>query len=157
MRRRGVILVTVLFLVLFLAILGTHLFYLKMMEHRTGALHTEALQAFEAAQAGLEDARVKLSKNPSWPYHTSDQKVYVYTSQLDWDTDVETNRRPPPQQAMKALSFRVAIEWVEGGPIILTAWGLVGDVAQPIAQRELTALYDPASGKLRQFADWGSY
>jgi len=141
--RRGVVLVGVLFLMLFMAILAAHVFYMRMTEHRAGVLHLAEVQAQRAALSGLEDAKVKLMKDPLWPHTTVSQKVYVYGDTLSWGS-------------YGLAGYRVAVRRKKPN-VVVTCWGYVGDPAKPTAQRQVQAVFDPATAKFSSYVDWGSF
>ncbi len=142
--KRGVVLVGVLFLMIFMAILAANIFYLRMAEQRAGVLHVQELQAWQAAESGLEDAKVKLMKDALWPPMTVSQKAYVYSDTLSWGV-------------YALASWRVAVRPKRADTVVVTSWGFVGDPEKPVAQRQVQAIFNPQTGQFSSFVDWGSF
>lgn len=128
-------------LLAFMAILATHVFHLMMVEQRNSRLEMHGVAAFEAAQAGLDEARAKMSKCFTWLSLSANQKVFVLSNEVSTEP--------------VRVSYRVQIEPVSGG-IRVTSRGIVGPLLSPLAQRQVTAVFDVASGRYTQFMDWGS-
>lgn len=139
--RRGAILIAALCLLVLMAVLASHQFYMMMLEQRNSNLRLREVQAFEAAQAGLDDARVKMSKSFTWMSMSANQKVFVYTAMLN--------------ASVPTSSFRITIEPLDVG-LRVTSRGFVGPPQAPLAQRQLTALFNTSNGHYTQFIDWGS-
>jgi hypothetical protein len=131
---------------LFLAILACCLVYLKMIEHRMGIYHKAALSALYLADAGLEDAKVKLNKNRSFPDFSDGQKSFVYLETVSWGAHEEgtfiVTITKPDDPASTYYDIMVN--------------GVLGDVESPEASRQLQVKYNRNTARFENFIDWGS-
>lgn len=82
MKRRGFLLVTVLLLLLILLILGLTFIGRKAIQYRRASLAEQSLAARCLAEAGMEEALLKLQRDLLFPPLTKDQKRYSYTEEV---------------------------------------------------------------------------
>ncbi len=86
MKQRGLALMLVLFLTAFLLILALGLLQRRAAQYRSANSQAESLKAYELAQAGLESARVRLDKDPSFPPRGEHQQTFSCTEPV-YDVD----------------------------------------------------------------------
>ena len=83
--RRGAALISVLFSLSLLAILGAAMLQRQRLAYAEAALSRQGLQALALAEAGLEDARIKLEKDGWFPPAGSPEQVrFSYSEELQW-------------------------------------------------------------------------
>lgn len=132
--------VATLLLATLLLVLASTLLHTQAQKYRGAALENYRVQAIALAEAGLEDARVKLEKDGSFPPVGSDeQTAFEYTEKLPSDGPnelvyqvvIDTSRRFTPHQIIQIRST-----------------GRIGPTNQPLSIYTLKADLD-ASPNLR--------
>jgi len=131
LRRRGFLLMASLLVLIFLLLLGMGLMSAQAARYRGVNRSQEAAQAFQLAQAGLEDIRFKLEVDPGFPPNPGDdQPLFNFAEDVRIGTDevgsyevlLDRGRENPPYQL-----------------ITVTCIGTVGPKERPVAQRILKA------------------
>lgn len=120
-----------LLVLIFLLLLGMGLMSAQTARYRGVNRSQEAAQAFQLAQAGLEDIRFKLEVDPGFPPNPGDdQPLFNYAE------DVKIG-------AVEVGSYEVLLDRSHQKPpyqlISVTSTGTVGPKEHPIAQRVLKA------------------
>ncbi len=81
--RKGFLLVFALLLSVFIAIIGFGMLGARKGNYAASRAAIEAVQAKALARSGVEDIRVKLSKNPFFPTGVGDeQTIFSYTEEV---------------------------------------------------------------------------
>lgn len=110
----------------------------------------QALRAEGLAEAGLEDARVKLDRDLTFPPPGAvDQLVFTYEEpvmSLDGSTQVG-NYRVTIDKRWAEPPFRL---------VRITSVGTVGDESTPVARRELTAELHLPTFRYVHWSEWGA-
>ncbi|MBM3460523.1 MAG: hypothetical protein FJX76_00285 [Armatimonadetes bacterium] len=137
MRRRGFTLVVGMCVTAILLVMGLALLGIKMAQYRGAMQASQSAQAAAIAEAGLEDARAKLEKDPSFPPRlTDDTLTYSYAEDF---TDVDgafLGRYTVTIDMSKSRApWRV---------VLLTSQGTLGSESAPQARRRLHAELDVA-------------
>ena len=131
LKRRGFLLMVSLLILIFLLVLGMGLMSAQSARYRGLNRAQEAAQAFQLAQAGLEDIRLKLEIDPSFPPNPGDdQPLFNFAEDVQIGPDtigsyevlLDRDFERPPYQLIR-----------------ITATGTVGPKERPIAQRVLKA------------------
>lgn len=151
------LLVLAILLLAGLAFLGT-----RVLQYRASNESVWASQALALAEAGLEDARIKLQKDLFFPPPTSDEQLkFSYVEEFpdpasgqqgSYEVTIDLSRSEAPYQVLR-----------------VRALGVVGSRQLALARRVLEAEYDlaafdrlnptqpnPNSGRFIQFVDQGS-
>lgn len=131
LRRRGFLILASLVILIFLLILGMGLMSAQQARYRGLQRCQEAAQAFQLAQAAMEDIRYKLEADPTFPPNpANDQPLFNYAE----DVDVGGTR---------VGSYEVLLDRSLAGPpyqiLRVTCTGTVGPKESPTAQRVLRA------------------
>ncbi|MCE7870451.1 hypothetical protein DYH09_08765 [bacterium CPR1] len=110
----------------------------KVLQYRGAYRACESAQALALARAGLEDARVKLERDHSFPPRgTPDQDWFSYTERV---TDLGSN--------VEIGSYTVTIDISMRNPPYeiyrITSIGQAGPMVDPVARRKLYAELDVA-------------
>jgi hypothetical protein len=131
LKRRGFLLMVSLLILIFLLVLGMGLMSAQSARYRGLNRSQEAAQAFQLAQAGLEDIRFKLEIDPSFPPNPGDdQPLFNFAEDVQIGPDaigsyevlLDRSYEKPPYQLIR-----------------ITSTGTVGPKERPIAQRVLKA------------------
>ena len=131
LKRRGFLLMVSLLVLIFLLLLGMGMMTAQTARYRGVNRCQEAAQAFQLAQAGLEDIRFKLEVDPGFPPNPGDdQPLFNYAEDVTIGSDdigsyevvLDREHQKPPYQLMR-----------------VTSTGTVGPKEHPIAQRILKA------------------
>ena len=129
LKRRGFLLMVSLLILIFLMVLGMGLMSAQSARYRGLNRAQEAAQAFQLAQAGLEDIRLKLEIDPSFPPNPGDdQPLFNFAEDVTVGPDsigsyevlLDRDFEKPPYQLIR-----------------ITSTGTVGPKERPIAQRVL--------------------
>lgn len=163
-RASGFMLVAALLITgLFLAT-GLGIMSAQASRYEASAKLADTLQAKNAALAGLDDVRVKLSKDVRFPPRKAKgrgQQRFAYS---------ETLAEADPATGQPELSYAVTVDYgyeeevqirtrplpFRWGLYRLTVSGYVGPRAEPIAQSMLYAEYHIGTGSLIRFEDRSS-
>ena len=132
MKRRGSLLIMVLLLLGILFALGLGYLSSRVARYRASASSRAAVQAEALAYAGLEDARVKLNRDHSFPpAGAEEQPSFTYTEEL---TDFD---------GQPAGYYLVSVDVLYGGSpyylVRVTSTGAVGPRDRPLARRTFEA------------------
>ena len=122
--RRAFLLVVVLFLSLILFVAGMGYLSSRASLHRSALRAVLATQALEAAEAGVEDVRVKMLKDLDFPPpSTEDQTRFAYTETLTdslgvararYTVEVDLSKRDPPYQVYPVTCIGSALDGNDG-------------------------------------------
>lgn len=82
LKRRGFILVMCLLLCIFLFLVGLGFLGLKSDQYRSVGQAQLSIQAQALAEAGVEDFRLKLDRDPQFPPQTAENGLYTYRENL---------------------------------------------------------------------------
>ncbi|MBI3924721.1 MAG: hypothetical protein HY319_04210 [Armatimonadetes bacterium] len=134
---RGATLIAVMLLMTVLLILGMAMLSQKSSQYEAAVRAREAAQARAVAQAGLEDARMKLTKDFGFPpVNLSDDEGFTYTEPLTGLDGQEIG------------SYRVTLDRRLLGPphliLQITSVGVVGARERPRSRVQLYAEVDMA-------------
>lgn len=156
-------LATVLILLVLLLVAGIAFLGARVLQYRSSVDAASTAQALALAEAGLEDARVKLEKDYHFPPPGSDEQLtFTYTEDL------------PEVTSGAPASYEVTVDTTYTDPpyslIQVTVIGTVGPRDKPLARRKLTAEYDvgvwdrqhpdqpnPTLGKFINLTDGGGF
>ncbi len=131
LKRRGFLLMVSLLILIFLLVLGMGLMSAQAARYRGLNRAQEAAQAFQLAQAGLEDIRFKLEVDPGFPPNPGDDQPL-----FNFAEDVSVG-------GVSVGSYEVLLDRDYESPpyrlIRITSTGTVGPKERPIAQRVLKA------------------
>lgn len=156
--RRGVVIVLVLFTLAVLLLSGLGLLGSRALRQAGTRQQQEAAQAAWLAQAGLEDARVKLAKRLDFPPPGAmDQTTYSYSERLVDSRGAEVGHYVVTLDSTQLHEPFYLLR--------ITSEGMVGPRQSPRASRVLTATLDlrgddrfgeglPTSPRLFQWVDW---
>lgn len=140
MKRRGMLLVVAL-LVLGVALLaGMGLMTSQVSNYRGVHSAEDSAMALCLAQAGLEDARLKLERDPLFPPHGDGNLVEPDTGSKPQEQSLFTYSEDLFLDGQRAGSYRVSIDssFAAGYQFLrVTSNGLVGPTESPSAQRVL--------------------
>lgn len=145
--RRAFLLVASLLITTILLIIGYGLMSTQSARYRGMARAVEAAQAFQLAQAGLEDVRFKLEADQDFPPHpATDQKVFNYAEDVfdngqligSYEVSVDTFYDRPPWQLVQ-----------------VTCTGTVGPKENPVSQRKFRADLRHVAGTSAATTTWG--
>lgn len=145
-RSRGSLLIISLFLSLILLIMGMAFLSMKVLQYQSSSLTGYSSQAVALAEAGMNDAKAKLEKDPGFPpFNDKNQTAFSYSENL-YDVDETT----------KLGAFDVAIDSSQKGTpyfiIKVASCGtLLSSEGKILARRKLSAELD-VSQKLRDNA-----
>jgi len=133
---RGSLLITCLLLSLVLLILGMAFLAVKSMRYKGSAMAAAYAQVSAIAEAGIEDARIKIAKDPEFPPPgDKDQNVFCYSENL-FDIDGTT----------LIGTYTVTIDSSMNCPpylvIRITSTGLAGPLGEPYAKKTIEAELD---------------
>lgn len=128
-RRRGVLLIVAMLVLSLLLILGMGIMGSQQARYRAAVRSVDSAQALCLAEAGLEDVRVKLEKDRSFPpLAADDQSSFSYSETLS-------------NAGQELGSYYVEIDWsYDVAPysiLKITCIGCVGPRENPRAQRTL--------------------
>jgi len=88
-RIRAAILIATLFLSLILLIMGMALLSIKTSQMKSTVLTGQAVRARHLAEAGMEDAKIKLQKCVDFPQQVEDQEEFTYREEVsDFDGNI---------------------------------------------------------------------
>ncbi|MHC9539749.1 MAG: hypothetical protein AB9903_09515 [Vulcanimicrobiota bacterium] len=141
-REKGSLLIMSLLLSLVLLILGMAFLTVKSMRYKGSAMAGAYAQVSAIAEAGIEDARIKIAKDPEFPPPgDKDQNVFCYSeSVLDIDgttligtytVTIDSSMNYPPYLVIR-----------------ITSTGLAGPLEEPYAKKTIETELD-MSEKLR--------
>lgn len=141
-QRRGFLLIMALFVAVLLFIECGSMLYRRSRQYQMATDGVYGAEALSLAEAGLEDARVKLDKDADFPPQAAiDQQVFSYVERV-MDLDGTT----------LVGSYEVTIDQrQQSSPcqiIRITSVGCLGDASAPRARRQVTVELDVAR-KLR--------
>lgn len=133
--KRGSAIIAVLMLVSMFFVMGVAMLSSQSMAYRGAAQARAGQQALALAQAGLEDARSKLEKDPFFPPPGAlDQKSFTYTEDL---TDLD---------GKAAGRYQVTIDRTRAAEpyliLTVTSVGIQGEGTENSARKRLTAELD---------------
>lgn len=133
---RGFMIVAALFLVLILLIMSLAFLSKKVLQYRGAVLLKHSALARALAEAGLEDARVKLERDLAFPPPGGeDQEVFSYTEDVyDGTTRLGSS----------TVTVDTTWETTPYAVIRITSRGIAGPAEDPLAVRELVAELDVA-------------
>jgi len=164
MARRAFTLIAVLLILVILMTLGLGLMSKRAAQYSSAPIAQNAAQALAIAQAGIEDARAKLSKDLDFPPAAAvQQTTFSYVENL-YDVDGVTS----------VGSYQITVDTSLKKPstsiIQVQSIGVLGPSDAPIARRRLHAEFDvsptdragssnPNSNlyQIVQFQDLGAY
>lgn len=136
LRRRGFILVLALLLMVVLLLLAMGQLSAREAQYRAAIQASAGAQALALAEAGLEDARVKLNRDEDFPPRgAEDQNLFCYSEVvLDLDDSTVVGR----------YDVTVDLRWAGGETRVvrLSSVGIAGPVGTPLARRKLTIELD---------------
>lgn len=137
-RQRAFILILCLMIAVLLLVMGMGFLGKRSSQYRGSRLSAPALQAQALAEAGLEDARVKLLKDQDFPPEgADDQTVFSYTERL---TDLSGN-----PVGLYTVTVQTRDRDLPVGIIDIQSAGTVLDEnGRPVAHRVLAAELDVA-------------
>ncbi|MFN8608948.1 MAG: hypothetical protein U0931_15550 [Vulcanimicrobiota bacterium] len=139
---------TILLLLAVLLVTGLAFLGSCVLENQASAAAIYSQQALALAEAGMEDARLKLQKDLLFPPGSEDQMIFSYVEEL-----------PSPVSAL-AGSYQVTIDKSHRDPpyqvIVVTACGYLGPRDRPLGRRKLSAEYDlgPSRASLGHYLHW---
>ncbi len=160
-RRRGFLLIAALLITVIFLATGLGIMSAQASRYEASARLADTLQAKNAALAGLDDVRVKLSKDVRFPPRKSrlrGQEKFAYSETLtapgvvpevSYAVIVDYGLEEEIQIRTKWLPYR----W---GLYRVTVNGYVGPRANPIAQSMLYAEYHIGAGAFIRFEDRSS-
>ena len=131
LKRRGFLALVSLLILIFLLLLGMGLMSAQSARYRGLNRAQEAAQAFQLAQAGLEDIRLKLEVDPAFPPNPGDdQPLFNFAEDVtvgsetigSYEVLLDRDYETPPYQLIR-----------------ITSTGTVGPKERPVAQRVLKA------------------
>lgn len=131
LKRRGFLLMVSLLVLIFLLLLGMGLMSAQSARYRGVNRSQEAAQAFQLAQAGMDDIRFKLEVDPGFPPNPGDdQPLFNFAEDVkigadevgSYEVQLDRSHEKPPYQL-----------------ISVTCIGTVGPKEHPVAQRILKA------------------
>ena len=138
MKKRGFALVVSLLLLLVVFVLGIGFLGKRIALYKEALSSRSAGQARMAALAGMEDVRVKLEKDVSFPpLGSADQEVFSYSENLlDVSGNTVGGYKVTVDKRLQRFPYAV---------VRLTSVGWSGSSASPTAQRRIYAELDVSS------------
>lgn len=133
--RAGFLLILTLLLSLIFFIFGISLLSKSVSQHRAALDMGLGLKAQAVARAGLEDAWIKLAKDPDFPPRSSDdQESFTYSESL----------RDPAGGVVGSYTVTVDQGYLASpyAMLLVTSIGVVGNTTEPGATRTITAELD---------------
>jgi len=133
-KRRGFLLVTVLLLMILMLTLGMTFLGKRSAQYRRASLVEQALVARSLAEAGMEDARLKLQRDLLFPQQSDDQTLFSYSEVMSVN-------------GVRVGSYTVTIDNTYKAPpfliLVVRSMGQAGrDPSNPTATRRFRAEYD---------------
>ena len=133
---RGSMLIISLLLSLILLLMGICFLTVKTLQYQGGALTGRFAAASALAETGMEDARIKLEKDPEFPPPgDEDQAIFSYSEEF-YDIDEVT----------RAGTYTVTIDSTyKDSPykiLKITSYAIVGTIDDPLAMRRITSELD---------------
>ena len=147
-RKSGFMLILCLLILSLLLVSGMGLMSVQKFRHRALGNDVLALQALQLAQAGLENARIKMERDQFFPPHSAgDQLTFTFSEDI-------------VSGGVRVGSYFLTVDKVHAGApyytILLTSTGSVGPRDAPLAQRTLHAEMDknPANSTYWHWTNW---
>jgi len=126
-KRKGFMLVVALFLMVVVAVMGMAFLSTRGLRYQEATRSVAHRRALAVAHAGLEDARVKLEKDPGFPPPGGlEQTVFTYQEELTALTN-------GPRVGLYTVTVDTTWRKEPYGVILLTSRGQVGDRDWPEA------------------------
>lgn len=144
-RRRGFLLITTLMVSILIFLVCGALVYRRSRQYEAANNQVAGVQALALAEAGLEDARVKLNKDADFPpFGSEDQLVFSYVEPVydldgttplgSYEVIMDMRWREPPVQIMR-----------------ITSIGTYGQTTKPLALSTVTVELDIAQNLRSDF------
>lgn len=136
--RRGFLLITTFLVAILIFLVCGAMVHRRSRQYEAANNLVAGIQALALAEAGLEDARVKLNKDADFPpFGSEDQLLFSYVEQV-FDLDGTT--------PLGSYEVILDLRWREPPCQILriTSIGTSGRVDTPVAKREVTVELDIA-------------
>lgn len=144
MKQRAFTIVVAILVTVLLAVIGFGLLASQSIQARGAHLVPLVSQARALAEAGMEDARVKLEKDPWFPFPAGDeQSVISYTEELSSISapgDVLGSYTVTVDRSHRRLPSRL---------MLVTSVGTVGEIRNPRARYVLRAEYEVDTMEVR--------
>lgn len=149
MKRRALALMVVLWLGVLLFVLGMALWQRQSQRYRSSNSTLESARAYELARAGLETARLRLDKDPSFPPRGLDQ-VQFSCSEAVYDVD---NATPVGYYILEVDSRWMAAPYHR---LMISSTGCWPDCEHPVARRKVRVQLDlnPGSSTYYRWVEW---
>lgn len=136
MRRRGFMLIVALFLMVIVVVMGMAFLSTRGLRYTEATRSVAYRKALALARGGLEDARVKLEKDPRFPPPGGlEQTVFTYQEEV-------TALANGPRVGLYTVTVDTTWRKEPYGVILLTARGQVGDRDWPEATATVRAEID---------------
>jgi hypothetical protein len=117
--------------------MGMYFVAAKRLQYERGVLSAQFAIAGAIAESGLEDARIKLEKDPSFPPVSADQPTYSYSEDV-FDLDGAT------LLGSYTVSIDTTFNVAPYRIIKISSIGLAGPSDEPLAKKKIHAEFDMA-------------